>query len=67
LPRFFGKKPHNTTSIAAFFACELRQYPRQIRTPELISASFTIGLAAKLMLMRWFIRLDLVCVARVIS
>jgi hypothetical protein len=42
LSHFFGKKPHNTTSIVAFFACELRQYPQQIRTPELISVSLKI-------------------------
>jgi hypothetical protein len=31
LPHFFGKNPHDTTSIPAFFACELWIFLRQIR------------------------------------
>jgi hypothetical protein len=30
LPHFFGKKTHNTTSIAAFFACELRVFSTRL-------------------------------------
>jgi hypothetical protein len=38
-PRFFGKKPQDTTSIPAFFACEARQAPRQIHTHRVFRGS----------------------------
>jgi hypothetical protein len=42
LPRFFGKKPRDTTSIPAFFACESQQAPRQIRAHIVFRSSLTL-------------------------